>query len=524
MPEDATTPDSLEELRARVASLECELSVLLQRITELTLELARVKDADRQLALELEVKVLRERVQAAAAEQFGPSRSERRPRPPEDKPRKEKKERARSGPTPQLKLPCVDVHHPLDEADKICVKCGGGLREMAGQAEVSELVVAVERRYRVERHHRQKYHCGGCGHIDTALGPMTRLVPGGRYDLSFALQVALDKYLDHLPLERQVRRMKRSGLVVTSQTLWDQLWALYGLLLPTLIALKVQARCADVLHVDETSWRMMGKGRSKKWWLWVVRSARAVIFELLPSRGNDAAKVALGDYAGIVVADGYGVYASLEKALEKQGGRQVGLNGEVEVLPNYLLAGCWMHARRPLFKAEKSTDVVSEALDCIGELYAVEALAKERARGDPEALLRERRVLREQRSRGLVDGLKRWRDAQRPLPKSKHAEGVRFLTNHWTTLTRFLDDPRIPLDNGPAERALRGPVVGRNNYRGVRSQRGAEVAAAFFSFFASCEVVGADPAAWLEAAVRKAMDRPGAVLLPSEFVRESAQS
>lgn len=40
------------------------------------------------------------------------------------------------------------------------------------------------------------------------------------------------------------------------------------------------------------------------------------------------------------------------------------------------------------------------------------------------------------------------------------------LLGHWTGLTRFLDDARIPLDNNASERQLRGPVVGRKNYYG----------------------------------------------------------
>jgi transposase len=80
----------------------------------------------------------------------------------------------------------------------------------------------VPRRFIYKNHRRQKYtcSCGSC--IDTALGP-DKLVPGGRYSIAFAIYVAISKYCDHLPLERLVRMMARDGLVVTSQTLWDQI-------------------------------------------------------------------------------------------------------------------------------------------------------------------------------------------------------------------------------------------------------------------------------------------------------------
>jgi transposase len=51
--------------------------------------------------------------------------------------------------------------------------------------------------------------------------------------VEFAVEVALQKYAYHLPLERQVRMMRHEGLLCDSQTLWDQLEALGRLLLPT---------------------------------------------------------------------------------------------------------------------------------------------------------------------------------------------------------------------------------------------------------------------------------------------------
>jgi len=46
---------------------------------------------------------------------------------------------------------------------------------------------------------------------------------------------------------------------------------------------------------------------------------------------------------------------------------------------------------------------------------------------------------------------------------------------------RFPNDPRVPLDNSVAERALRGVVVGRKNHYNSRSKRGTEVAAIFYT-------------------------------------------
>ena len=130
------------------------------------------------------------------------------------------------GPTPQPHLPVDDKPCALDEADLTCPCCDGGqLHEWAEHEELAELIEVVERQFRLQRLKKKKYRCRKCGHLEVALGP-DKVVPGGRYSLNFAVEVAHDKYLLHSPLERQAREMTRQGLVIDSQTLWDQTWAL----------------------------------------------------------------------------------------------------------------------------------------------------------------------------------------------------------------------------------------------------------------------------------------------------------
>ena len=110
-----------------------------------------------------------------------------------------------------------EVHH-LDEADKACTSCAGMLSEWDGQFEESELIDSVERKFFIRKVKRQKYRCACGGCVETALGHTT-LIPGGRYAPDFAVEVAISKYLDHLPLQRQVKIMAREGLEVTASTL-----------------------------------------------------------------------------------------------------------------------------------------------------------------------------------------------------------------------------------------------------------------------------------------------------------------
>jgi hypothetical protein len=86
------------------------------------------------------------------------------------------------------------------------------------------MIDVVEVSYRLVKVKQQKYvcRCGGC--VETALGP-ARALSGSRYSRAFAIKVIVDKWLDHIPLERQVRIRERHGLIVTSQTLWDLAYA-----------------------------------------------------------------------------------------------------------------------------------------------------------------------------------------------------------------------------------------------------------------------------------------------------------
>lgn len=103
------------------------------------------------------------------------------------------------------------------------------------------------------------------------------------------------------------------------------------------------------------------------------------------------------------------------------------------------------------------------------------------------------------------------------LPESSLGKAISYMGGLWPGLIRFLDEPRIPLDNNATERALRGPVVGRNNHYGSRSRRGTEVAALFYSLLETAKLCGVEPKAYLRRAVEAAL-RGERVPLPMDPV------
>jgi transposase len=110
------------------------------------------------------------------------------------------------------------------------------------------------------------------------------VITGGRYAPAFGVAVAVAKYADHLPLERQVRMMAREGLVVDSQTLWDQLKAMTRHLEPTYEALGHRALDAPVINVDETRWAIMGTAKPATGTVWGVHAPTVSYYRILPGK------------------------------------------------------------------------------------------------------------------------------------------------------------------------------------------------------------------------------------------------
>jgi len=220
-----------------------------------------------------------------------------------------------------------------------------------------------------------------------------KLQKSGRYSVGFATAVAVGKYADHLPLQWQVVQMRRQGLQIDSQTLWDQLFALSEHLEPAYEALHEHVLSHPVVGADEMMWRLMGQKavtNTKRWQVWVLSAPDAVVYQLHPSRSADAAAQLLKGFEGIVMCDGYSVYQALQKRLR-----------------DVKLAHCWSHARRKFVETEQSfPKPCEEALTLIGELYRIEREIEDQL---PDVRL----LIRQQRAGPVVQQIHRWAPRRR---------------------------------------------------------------------------------------------------------------
>jgi transposase len=497
-----------EVLRQVATLLVQENDRLVREVSRLRAENARLR-GETPGGVQQELEILKELLDRREQELFGRS-SEKRPlTTPESTPTETpaRPPRRGHGPTPQPRLPHLETRVELPAAERGCPACGGQLAAMAGQTEDSEEITVVERQYVLRTIQRQKYRCRCNGAVVTAPAPSEpKLIPGGRYSADFASHVAVAKYADHLPLDRQVQMMARAGLDVTSSVLWDQIEALARVLAPCHDSLYQRVRTAEVIGCDESRWRLL-QGGAPSWWVWCVQSEDAIYYRVMPGRSKERAGELLDAYSGWVVTDGCPVYSSSARGAP------------------WRWAACWAHVRRKFVEAQAHAPAEATfAIDRIRELYAIEATvpslpwdASPEQRAEAWAA---RRRLRGECSRPILARLRDWGYEVTPqvLEGSGIGHAVAYMLKLWPELTRFVDEPRLPLDNNATERALRSPVVGRKNHYGSKSVRGTEVAALFYSLIESAELVGVNPEAYLREATRSALASPGTVTLPIDLL------
>lgn len=495
-------------LKQAAQLLETAVSKLQSENAKLKLEIA-LRDGKAR-AVE-QTTILEEELAKLKAAHFGAS-SEKRPHKGGDESSKDgedKKAKGQEGhgPTPQPRLPIEETTYEIDAGDEICPDCGEPRKTKDGLTQESEIITVVGVEFKLEKVTQLIYGCSCPEALFTAPGP-DRVIPGGRYSLEFAAFCAAQKYLDHMPLARQQRMMDRKGLEITRSAIWDQIEALARYLEPTWQAIHDYALGADWVQCDETRWPMLGGPGSIKWWTWCVATDDAVYYDIHTHRSAKAAKAMLKDFSGVVVSDGYSAY---DKA--------IGKNSKIQ------RAHCWAHVRRKFLEAEASyPEEVKKPIKWIQELFMIERQVPKLARGAPlaerEKVFEIRKKLRKEKSQQIIDNLRDWAYDILPalLPSTGLAKAVNYMLNLWPGLILFLKDPKVPLDNNAAERALRGPVVGRKNHYGSKTKRGTVVAAIFYSLFESAKLAGVDPEAYVLEAARRAARCAGTVTLPADLV------
>jgi hypothetical protein len=297
------------------------------------------------------------------------------------------------------------------------------------------------------------------------------------YTPEVVASVAADKYVYHLPLERQTRKMESLGLKGMRTSTLSRLCALAAASLePVQKKVLEELKSSDLaLHLDETPWKIQNKNQ-KNGYMWIISNKYGSYYFFKPTRAGQVIKEKLEGYQGPVMTDGFSGYNLLDESGSPQ-------------------SYCWAHARRNFIKLEAHDDTVKPILDHIDGLFKIERGVKS---------FEDLRRVRKNQSRKVVTDLYHQLHKEYPdsRPGSQKRKAIEYLLKRWEGFTRFIDDTRVPLSNNEAERTIRHAVVGRNNFYGAATHAGADTAATLYTVIESWKKNDLDPESFLRMALR----------------------
>ncbi|MFK3796022.1 IS66 family transposase [Pseudomonas sp. NPDC088444] len=388
----------------------------------------------------------------------------------------EKKQKPRRTALP-AEFPRTLIHH---EPDNTHCLCGCALKRIG--EDVSEKLDYTPGVFTVERHVRGKWVCDDCETLIQAPVP-AQVIDKGIPTAGLLAHVMIAKFSDHLPLYRQESIFGRAGLAIPRSTLAQWVGMTGVQLQPLVDALRDVVLGQQVIHADETPVQMLAPGSKKthRSYVWAYATSQfcetaAVVYDFSPSRAGEHARNFLQDWKGKLVCDDFGGYkASFEL-------------GVTEI-------GCMAHARRKFFElhATNKSTLAEQALRYFQLLYEIESEVRHLK---PDL----RRQIRQEKSVPVMDMLHAWMIAQRNLvPEgSVISKALDYSLKRWASLSRYLYDGAVPIDNNWAENQIRPWALGRKNWLFAGSLRSGKRAAAIMSLIQSVRLNGHDPYAYLK--------------------------
>ena len=303
-----------------------------------------------------------------------------------------------------------------------------------------------------------------------------------------------NKFIDGLPFYRQAKRYQGEGVDLSRQTMSGWVVQLIDPLTPLLKCLKRGLYEGPVLHLDETRFQVLGEAdreNTQKSYMYVYKGgppdkpvvwydyadnkgSRVPIDFLFPDNESIPESTAM-----VLVTDDYSGFNELAA--------HAAIKGH---------AACWAHTRRKYHEASQGRSKTASAfqmLGLIGKLYQIERQIKDDTPG-------QKYRLRQQKAKPILDKIRRWLDKQLPrvTPQSELGKAIRYTDKLWGKLTLYVTDGRIPIDNNPAENAIRPFVVGRKNWLHSGSPRGARASAMIYTLIETAKANQLEPRQYLE--------------------------
>ncbi len=294
--------------------------------------------------------------------------------------------------------------------------------------------------------------------------------------------IVVQKFVDHLPLYRQIEQFKRFGMTIPSSTMSDWVGMSLKELTPLYEALKKIVLASNYLQADETPIKVLDdkkKGESHKGYYWVYRDPQTglVLFDYRESRSREGPTEMLKNFKGYLQSDGYSAYENFNK-------------GKITLIH------CMAHARRYFEQAldndrKRAEYVLSE----IQKLYVVERVARELNFSSVE-----RYDARQSDTMPVLNNLHQWlkKNILEVTPQSAIGKAISYSLARWDKLMIYASNGDLEIDNNLVENSIRPIAIGRKNYLFAGSHDAAKRAAMIYSLLGTCKLKGVEPFAWLK--------------------------
>lgn len=333
-----------------------------------------------------------------------------------------------------------------------------------------------------------------------APAPEPTVTGAGPVGLSLAVDTVLMHYQDHLPFHRLTGIFLREGMSIDRSTLSRVSGRVADLLAPLVDHMEsVLLGGENVIGIDGTGLKIFASPHCERRLAYVIHGQGAVVFRMLTGESADQVLEGFEDFHGVVVSDAAKVHLGRHS-------RSLGL----------VIALCNAHARRKFYDARETDRARADRAIA----FYREVAMHERAWSKLEAPARQKE--RAAHLRPLFEKYHQWllEERSRVMPRTPMREAIDYSLNHWSGLTHFLHDGRVPWTNNESERHLRHIVVGRKNFVFRGSFEGAERACVLWSLMMSCRVNGVNPREYLLAtleALRTATRADLATLTPRAY-------
>jgi len=406
-----------------------------------------------------------------------------------------------------ITLPEGEIIHGIPAEDWV---------EQNGMDEIS-YIIRKKTIWYVERIIRRTYKppadCGvDAPKIITAPVP-DKLIPLGKYGPEVWLDILIDKYQQHVPVQRQIFAAQQDGVNLIPGTVFGGLKTIYEThLKPLYEQLIVELQKSGRWHADETRWYMLCDAMKKLWYMWGFKSEKVTVFVLDATRSASVpAETLLG------IDDLAGIKEPVAIPEEKMKILNVDRYSAYKALANLgllILAFCWAHVRRDFTdivkKYPEDIKLIKWAEKWLVKIAGLYRINNERVKHPPGSKLF---LEYDTKLRKAVDRMEKEINAELEMDEN-HVHEARFkamesIKNHWDGLTVFLDNQEIPMDNNRMENGIRPCALGRNNYIGNHSEWGGELSACMYSIIQTCKQNNINPKTYLQYYFEKSIGMKG---------------